>query len=230
MNSETEQAPLAVSHYAWTVVLLLFPVALLNYLDRQMLASMKFSIVGDIPSISNDKNWGTVLASFKFVYAALSPLGGYVADRFSRRHVICLSLMIWSAVTWGTAYVSTFEQMLIARALMGISEPGVEIGIALSAVVLGAAVWKEFRPPLGIAAALVGVFGLFHGHAHGTELPAGGDPLLYSIGFVVATGTLHAAGIGMGLVHRWPTGRILLRGAGAGIAVTGVVFLWQAIR
>lgn len=114
--------------------------------------------------------------------------------------------------------------------LIGVQVPGVEIGIALSAVVLGGAVWKELRPPLGIAAALVGVFGLFHGHAHGAELPAGGDPLLYSIGFVVATGTLHAAGIGIGLVHRWPTGRTLLRGAGAVIAVTGSVFLWQAIR
>ena len=122
VDSVTEPTTLSVSTYAWTVVLLLFPVALLNYLDRQMLATMKASMIADIPSIANKEDWGLVLGSFKWVYAALSPFGGYVADRFSRRHVICLSLMIWSAVTWGTAYVGTFEQLIFARALMGISE------------------------------------------------------------------------------------------------------------
>ncbi len=106
----------------WLIVLLLFPVALLNYLDRQMLAAMKTSIVSDIPGIEDKENWGLVLAVFKWVYAALSPFGGYVADRFSRRHVISLSLLIWSAVTWATAWVTTYEQLLWLRALMGISE------------------------------------------------------------------------------------------------------------
>lgn len=110
------------SSYAWFVVAMLFPVALLNYLDRQMLAAMKTSMVSDIPSIANKQDWGLILGSFKWVYAGLSPLGGYVADRVSRRWVISLSLLIWSAVTWGTAYVSTFDQLLVARALMGISE------------------------------------------------------------------------------------------------------------
>jgi MFS family permease len=107
---------------AWLIVALLFPVAMLNYLDRQMLAAMKTSIAGDIPGISNKENWGLVLAVFKWVYALLSPFGGYVADRFSRRHVISLSLLIWSAVTWATAWVTTYEQLLWLRALMGISE------------------------------------------------------------------------------------------------------------
>jgi MFS family permease len=107
---------------AWLVVALLFPVALLNYLDRQMLATMKASMVGDIPSIANKADWGVVLASFKWVYAALSPIGGYVADRFSRRHVICLSLLIWSCVTWFTGHVTSFHQLVGTRALMGISE------------------------------------------------------------------------------------------------------------
>jgi MFS family permease len=122
MPSDTETAPLTVSGYAWTVVLLLFPVALLNYLDRQMLATMKTSMVTDIPSIVNKEDWGLVLGSFKWVYAALSPFGGYVADRYSRRHVICLSLLVWSAVTWGTACVTTLDELIFARALMGISE------------------------------------------------------------------------------------------------------------
>ncbi len=112
----------SVAFFAWVVVLLLFPVALLNYLDRQMLATMKSSMVQDIPGIANQANWGIVLGSFKWVYALLSPFGGYVADRFSRRLVIGFSLLVWSAVTWLTAYVDSYEFLLVTRALMGISE------------------------------------------------------------------------------------------------------------
>jgi MFS family permease len=108
--------------YAWLVVALLLPVALLNYLDRQMLASMKFSVMRDIPDIGLEANWGTILALFKWVYAVLSPIGGYLADRYSRRHVIAGSLVVWSLVTWTTGHVTTYEQLLVTRALMGISE------------------------------------------------------------------------------------------------------------
>src|SRR4030095_4643938 len=76
----------------------------------------------DIPSIGLEANWGKILALFKWVYAFLSPIGGYLADRFSRRHVIAGSLFVWSAVTWSTGHVHTFEQLLLTRALMGISE------------------------------------------------------------------------------------------------------------
>jgi urease accessory protein len=85
------------------------------------------------------------------------------------------------------------------------------------------------RPPLVIAAVVVGFFAIFHGHAHGTELPAGESGLLYSVGFVVATGSLHATGISIGLIHRWRWGRIALRAAGAAVAVFGVCFLWRAL-
>lgn len=108
--------------YAWFVVALLWPVALLNYLDRQMLAAMKVSIMRDIPSIALEENWGFLLGSFKWVYAALSPIGGYMADRFSRRHVIAASLFVWSLVTWATGHVNSYDQLVAARALMGISE------------------------------------------------------------------------------------------------------------
>jgi urease accessory protein len=113
--------------------------------------------------------------------------------------------------------------------LLGISLPGVEIGIALSAIVLGLMIFREAQPPLWVAAVVVGVFAIFHGHAHGTELPAGESGLLYSIGFVVATGLLHATGITIGLVHRWSMGKILLRLTGAVVAVAGLAFLWKAI-
>ncbi len=113
--------------------------------------------------------------------------------------------------------------------LVGIPLPGVEIGIALSAVLLGLMVAREARPPLWLAAVLVGVFAVFHGHAHGTELPAGQSGLLYSIGFVVATGCLHGVGIGISLVHRWGWGRVALRVAGAAVTVAGLGFLWRAL-
>jgi MFS family permease len=112
----------ALSRTAWLVVILLVPVALLNYLDRQMLAAMKSSMMADIPDIATKANWGLVLGSFKWVYAILSPVGGYFADRLSRRHVICISLFVWSAVTWATGHVTSFQQLVAARALMGISE------------------------------------------------------------------------------------------------------------
>jgi urease accessory protein len=113
--------------------------------------------------------------------------------------------------------------------LLGMPLPGVELGIAASAVLLGAAVMTERRPPLLAAVVLVGFFAVFHGHAHGTELPPGQSGLLYSLGFVVATGCLHAIGIAIGSVHRWPAGRVALRIAGGGVGIAGIFFLWRAI-
>jgi urease accessory protein len=89
-------------------------------------------------------------------------------------------------------------------------------------------VLAEWRPPLWAAALLVGFFAVFHGHAHGAELPEGASGLLYSMGFVIATGTLHAIGIGIGSVHRWSWGRAALRVAGAAVAAAGGYFLWRA--
>ena len=116
--SETPSA----SRTAWLVVALLIPVALLNYLDRQMLATMKTSMIGDLPDIQTKAQWGLILGSFKWVYAIFSPIGGYLADRVSRRHVICFSLFAWSAVTWATGHVHSFDQLLWTRAIMGVSE------------------------------------------------------------------------------------------------------------
>jgi urease accessory protein len=127
----------------------------------------------------------------------------------------------------------TFPMMMAIGgflALVGIPLPGVEVGIALSAIALGSVVALEARPRLAVAAAIVGVFAVFHGHAHGTELPPGQSGVTYSIGFVISTGCLHAAGIAIGLIHRWATGARVLRLAGAVIAIAGVWFLWSAVR
>jgi urease accessory protein len=113
--------------------------------------------------------------------------------------------------------------------LLGVQLPGVELGIGLSALLLGLMVALEKRPDLRQAAALVAFFAIFHGNAHGAELPEGQSGLLYSIGFVVSTGTLHASGIGMGLAHRWERGKSALRLAGLGIALAGAWFTWSAL-
>lgn len=107
---------------AWLVVGLLFPVALLNYLDRQMIASMKTSVMSDISDIGSEANWGLMLGKFKFVYAVCSPIGGYIADRFSRKLTICSSLFVWSAITYWTGHVDSYSGLLWARTLMGVSE------------------------------------------------------------------------------------------------------------
>lgn len=117
-----DESSSSLTRTAWLVVALLMPVALLNYLDRQMLASMKVSVMTDIPSIESEKNWGIMLGQFKWVYAVFSLIGGYIADRFSRRFVICASLFIWSAITWLTGQTTTYSELLWVRSLMGVSE------------------------------------------------------------------------------------------------------------
>jgi urease accessory protein len=112
-----------------------------------------------------------------------------------------------------------------ALGVAGVPIPGVEAGIALSAIVLGGMVAFAARPQLWVAAVIVGAFAVFHGHGHGMELPEAADPLSYSLGFVLATGLLHLAGIAFGLVVRWPAGKVVVRAGGAAIAAAGVAFL-----
>ncbi len=113
-----------------------------------------------------------------------------------------------------------------ALGVLGIPLPGVEVAIALSGVVLGTMVSFAIKPPLWITSVLVGFFAIFHGHAHGTELPEAANALSYAVGFVVATGLLHLAGVAFGLLIRWPWGRIAVRGCGGLIAFTGLAFLF----
>jgi urease accessory protein len=113
--------------------------------------------------------------------------------------------------------------------IFGIPLPGIEFGIAVSAVVLGLMVALAAKPHLLIAALLVGAFAIFHGYAHGAELPDGADAVAYSLGFVIATGLLHLAGIAFGLLAQWPAGRYAVRAAGSVIALAGIAFLGRLI-
>jgi urease accessory protein len=110
-------------------------------------------------------------------------------------------------------------------AQVGVRLPGVEAGVALSALLLGLMVACEAKPKLPFAAALVAVFATFHGHAHGAELPPEQSGLTYSIGFVISTGCLHLAGITVGLAYKWRAGQLAVRLIGVGIAVGGAIFL-----
>jgi len=114
-------------------------------------------------------------------------------------------------------------------ALAGMGLPGVEVGIAVSGIALGLMVLLEARPRLRAAILVVSVFAIFHGHAHGTELPPDQSGLAYSAGFVISTGLLHATGIAIGTIHRWKFGELTVRALGAVIMAGGSYFLWQAL-
>lgn len=105
---------------AWLIVGLLWLVACLNYIDRVMIATMRASIVETVPM--TEAQFGLLTSVFLWVYAAFSPIAGFLADKFKRSHVIIGSLLIWSVVTWMTSLATTFPQLLVTRALMGISE------------------------------------------------------------------------------------------------------------
>ena len=167
--------------------------------------------------------------AYGFVTGFLHPISG--AD-----HVLAMvAVGLWGAQLGAPAiWVLPLAFPLVMAmggmlGFLGVPIPGVEYGIAASAIVLGAAVAFEVRPSLVIAVIVVGCFAIFHGHAHGTELPVGQSALLYSMGFVIATGCLHAMGIGIGTVHRRPWGRQLLRGAGMVVGAGGIFFLCKAI-
>ena len=119
---------------AWLTVALLWPVALLNYLDRQMLATMKLSMQTDIAALQSAQTFGQLMAIFMWVYAVCSPLGGFIADRFDRKWLIVASLSVWSAVTLLMGYAHDFRELYWLRAAMGISEAlYIPAGLALIA-------------------------------------------------------------------------------------------------
>lgn len=148
-------------------------------------------------------------------------------------HVIAMvAVGIWGAQL-GTPAIwilpITFPMVMAvggALGALGVPIPGIEIGIALSGIVLGSFVAFVARPPLVVAAIVVGLFAIFHGHAHGAELPASANAISYAAGFVVATGALHACGILIGVANRWPRGARVLQLLGGLIAAGGSYFLY----
>jgi urease accessory protein len=121
-----------------------------------------------------------------------------------------------------------FPLVMVVGAVLGMAGvpmPPVEPGIALSVLVLGACIALAVRAPVIVAAAIVGMFAIFHGYAHGRELPSAADPVGYSLGFVLATGLLHVAGIALGWIKDRPGGEIAVRGTGGLIAAAGIVLL-----
>jgi urease accessory protein len=125
-----------------------------------------------------------------------------------------------------------FPLMMVCGAalgMFGVSWPAVDAGVGLSVLVLGSCIAVRWKAPVWAACLLAGIFALFHGYAHGRELPSAADPIGFSLGFVFATGLLHATGIGIGLTKDLPGGVAVARGVGGVIGGTGIWFLTKAI-
>lgn len=159
-------------------------------------------------------------------------VSGFTHPILGLDHVVAMvAVGLWGAQLGSPAIwilPVTFPLVMAFGGLIGgldIPIPGIEIGIAASAIALGLMVTVAARPPLWIAGLLVGLFAIFHGYAHGAELPESANPLAYAMGFVIATGSLHVIGIFIGLINRWPWGMRSLRAGGAAIAACGLYFL-----
>lgn len=151
-------------------------------------------------------------------------------------HVIAMiAVGLWAAMLGGRAiYVLplVFPLVMIfggALGMNGVALPQVEPMIAVSGIVLGLVVALYVKPALWVSALMVGMFAVFHGHAHGTEIPAASNAFGYAAGFVIATALLHAAGIGIGRLIGAKSGEYVARAAGAVIALTGAAFLFGAV-
>lgn len=187
-------------------------------------ASVSLAVMALMPTPALAHVEGGALAG-GFASGFAHPLGGL-------DHVVAMvAVGLWGAFL-GTPAIwllpIVFPLVMAFGGLLGIAGvpiPSVEVGIASSAVVLGLMVAAGVRAPIWLAAVIVGAFAIFHGYAHGTELPSGANAIGYSAGFVIATGLLHLAGIALGLLTRWKAGEWLVRGAGVAISAAGVLFL-----
>jgi urease accessory protein len=195
--------------------------------SRQALPLALVVLLFCLPSVASaHSETGTVGG---FVSGFGHPLGGL-------DHIVAMvAVGLWGAFLGGRAMWMLPVVFPVVMALggalgvVGVPLPGVEAGIALSGVVLGIMVALAARPPLWVAAVIVGFFAIFHGHAHGTELPEAANALTYAVGFVISTGLLHLGGIAFGLLVRWPWGRIAIRVGGVAIAAVGFGFLFKIL-
>ncbi len=165
-----------------------------------------------------------------FISGFLHPISGF-------DHIIAMiAVGLWGAILkkpsiW--VLPITFPIIMAmggAIGAIGIEIPFIEIGIALSGIVLGVMVALEVKLPLFFAMVLVGIFAIFHGFAHGVELPKALNPIAYSAGFVISTGILHLIGILIGLVDRYKKGIYFIRALGVLITLIGTYFLYFALK
>lgn len=190
-----------------------------------MLGVVGCSALIAVPAAAHD---GTGLAG-GFVAGFLHPISGF-------DHLLAMvSVGLWGAFLGRPLiYVlpMLFPGMMTVGAALGMAAvafPPVEIGIALSVIILGVVILFAVRAPVVAACMVVGLFALFHGYSHGAELPSAADPVGYSAGFVVCTGLLHLAGIALGLLRTTSTGTLVLRATGGVIAICGAWFLIAAV-
>ena len=166
---------------------------------------------------------GGFIAGFSHPFSGLDHLLAMVAvglwGAFLGRPLIAVLPVIFPAVMALGALL----------AMLGMPPPPIELGIAVSVLALGLAIAAAWRAPVWLACAIVAVFALFHGFAHGTEIPSLADPIAYSTGFMLATGSLHIAGIGLGTINQIRGGARITRGIGAAIALAGVYFLYGVL-
>ncbi len=169
---------------------------------------------------------GTALG---FSSGFMHPLSGY-------DHVIAMvAVGLWGGILGRPAIwllPVTFPVVMAFGGMLGIRGfplPGVEVGIALSDIILGAMIALNARPKLWVAAVIVGIFAIFHGYAHGAELPNAANPMAYAAGFVIATGLLHVTGILIGLILNLPWGMKIVRSIGTIISLLGFYFLYTVI-
>jgi urease accessory protein len=157
---------------------------------------------------------------------------GFLHPIFGPDHVIAMiAVGLWGVFLGAPAIwvlPIVFPLIMALGGVFGMIQvpiPAVEVGIALSAVVIGLCVALALKPPLWLAAIIVGGFAIFHGYAHGAEMPDASDAVSYALGFVIATGALHLCGIAFGSLARWPSGRLAVRAAGWVIAILGGAYL-----
>lgn len=163
-----------------------------------------------------------------FVSGFLHPLSGF-------DHLLAMvSVGLWGAFLGRPLIVAlpvVFPTVMVVGAALGMANVALaapDVGIALSVLALGLCIAAAWKAPAAAACAIVGVFAIFHGYAHGKELPSAADPIGYSVGFVLATGLLHVAGIGIGLLNARSAGVVATRMMGGAVAVCGGVFLVMA--
>jgi urease accessory protein len=167
---------------------------------------------------------------------SLGFVGGFLHPLSGPDHLLAMiSVGLWGAFL-GRPLIYLlpviFPTVMAFGGVLGMAQvpfPPVEIGIAVSVMVLGAAIMVRWSAPVWLAAIIVGIFGLFHGYAHGLELPSMANPVSFSLGFVLATGLLHVLGIVIGLLRDRPGGERVLRAMGGVIALAGVGYLVAAL-